>query len=234
MDVEQLMEDMTVDRLEEVKAGAQETRQLMAYYQCAIMEIETKCNVLNSLFNAKRQYNPIDTIKTRLKSPESILEKLQRRNLPITLESIEENLTDVAGVRIICPFEEDIYTVSECLLSQDDVYLKESKDYIKRPKGNGYRSLHLIVETPVYRPDGKRLVTVEIQLRTIAMEFWANLEHRLRYKKALDPDLAADLSHELREAADDSAALDERMGKIRRKIDACRTFTEESPNGTWQ
>ena len=209
-----------------------ETSHLMAQYRCAIMEIETKFNVLNAQFNATQSYNPIDTIKTRLKTPSSTIEKLKRRGLPLTAESVERNLTDIAGVRVICPFEEDIYALADLLLMQDDVTLIEKKDYIAKPKGNGYRSLHLIVETPVFTPEGKKLVKVEIQLRTIAMEFWANLEHRLRYKKGLDDELLADLANELRECADDSAALDQKMGSIRRKLDATKTLLEAS-NGEW-
>ena len=199
-------------------------KQIMALYNCALMEVETKFNVLNTQFNATSSYNPIDSIKRRLKSPESITEKLERRGLPVTLESVRANLNDVAGIRIICPFEEDIYVVAGHLLDQDDVFLIEKKDYIEHPKANGYRSLHLIIETPVFLPEGKELVRVEIQLRTIAMELWAELEHRLRYKQNLDPELAASLAGELRSCADSCAELDERMGSVHRKIDACQTF----------
>ena len=129
-----------------------EFERLMSLYTCAIMEIETKFNVLNVQFSAAQQYNPIDTIKTRQKSPDSIIEKLERRNLPLTLESIEGNLNDIAGVRVICPFEEDIFALADMLLLQDDISLVERKDYIAKPKGNGYRSLHLIVETPIFMP----------------------------------------------------------------------------------
>lgn len=219
-----LMETVPAGKIKLVRESLRTAWKVMADYRCAIMEIETKFNVLNTQFSATQKHNPIDTIKTRLKSPESIAEKLMRRNLPFTLESIQQNLNDIAGVRVICPFEEDIYALCECLLEQDDVVLVEKKDYIARPKGNGYRSLHIIVETPVYLPEGKKMVRVEIQFRTIAMEFWANLEHRLRYKKNLSPELLEDLANDLRETADITADLDERMGKIRRKIDATTTF----------
>ena len=204
-----------------------EFERLMSLYTCAIMEIETKFNVLNVQFSAAQQYNPIDTIKTRLKSPDRIIEKLERRNLPLTLESIEGNLNDIAGVRVICPFEEDIFALADMLLLQDDISLVERKDYIAKPKGNGYRSLHLIVETPIFMPEGKHLVRAEVQLRTIAMEFWANLEHRLRYKRGLDEELLQDLSDELRDCADAAAELDRHMGAIRRKIDATNALLEE-------
>ena len=206
---------------------------LMSLYSCAIMEVETKFNVLNAHFSAMQQYNPIDTIKTRLKSPESIIEKLQRRNLPLTLDAIVENLNDIAGVRVICPFEEDIYALADVLLLQDDITLIERKDYITKPKGNGYRSLHLIIETPVFAPEGKRLIRTEVQLRTIAMEFWANLEHRLRYKQGLDEELLEDLSNELRDCADSAAELDHHMGAIRRKINATQTLLEQ-PHNFWK
>lgn len=201
-------------------------RPFMTNYQCAIINIETNFNVMNAQFNAAKSYNPIDTIKTRLKSAESIVDKLKRKNLPLTLGSIEANLTDIAGVRVICPFEEDIFILSEQLLSHDDVMLLERKDYITKPKGNGYRSLHLIVATPVFTPEGKKVVKVEIQFRTIAMEFWANLEHRLRYKKDLSPELLEDLATEIRECADESMNLDRRMGNLRRKIDATLTLLD--------
>ena len=201
--------------------------QLMSLYSCAIMEIETKFNVLNAQFSAAQKYNPIDTIKTRLKNPGSIVEKLQRRDLPLTLESVVDNLNDIAGVRIICPFEEDIYALADMFLLQDDITLIERKDYIAKPKGNGYRSLHLIVETPIFTPEGKHLMRAEVQLRTIAMEFWANLEHRLRYKQGLDEELLQDLANELRNCADASADLDKHMGALRRKIDATCTLLEQ-------
>ena len=203
---------------------SEEFRYQISLYQCAIMEVETKFNVLNTQFTVNGSYNPIDTIKRRLKSPASIADKLQRRGLPVTVESMRENLSDVAGIRILCPFEEDIYAVADTVLSQDDISLVEKKDYIKRPKSNGYRSLHLIVEVPIFTPEGKQMVRVEIQLRTIAMELWAELEHRLRYKQDLDPALAESLSEELRACADSCAELDLRMGNAHRKIDACRTF----------
>ena len=158
-------------------------KKLMAYYNCAIMQVETKFNVLNQEFSLEYDRNPIETIKTRLKSPESIVKKLTRRNLSLTTRSITENLSDVAGVRVICSFTEDIYLLADCLLQQDDVKLIEVKDYIKNPKPNGYRSLHLIIEVPIYLKDEKKNMRVEVQLRTIAMDFWASLEHKLSYKK---------------------------------------------------
>lgn len=192
---------------------------LMSCYRCAILEVETKFRVLNEQFSLQHERNPIDSIKTRLKSPESILEKLKRKNLPITLNSIEQELNDVAGIKVICSFVDDIYMLAECLLQQDDIKLIKRKDYIKDPKINGYRSLHLIVEIPIFLQNEKRLMKVEVQLRTIAMEFWANLEHKLRYKKSIPQETVLITSAELSECAEMSALLDRKMQKIRDLIE---------------
>ena len=207
-----LMPESITSRLEEYK-------NLMCYYQCAIMEIETKFNVLNAQFSLQKERNHIETIKTRLKSPESILEKLERKGYPISVNSIEQNLDDVAGVRVICPFIQDIYILYQCFSQQDDIKILEIKDYIKNPKPNGYRSLHMIVEVPIFLQNEKRLMRVEVQLRTIAMDFWASLEHRLRYKKDLNEELAAMLSEELKQCAEESAGLDLRMGMVKESIE---------------
>ena len=191
-------------------------RELMAYYRCAMMEVETKFNVLNQEFSVQYDRNPIESIKSRIKEPRSILDKLIRNNNPISIESLEANLNDVAGVRVICSFIEDIYMLAGCLLKQDDVTLVKYKDYIKNPKESGYRSLHLIVEVPIFLARKKKLMKVEIQLRTIAMDFWASLEHKLKYKKDAPDDGA--LSKELKECAEMSARLDERMEAIRKSV----------------
>ena len=189
-------------------------RELMSYYRCAIMEVETKFNVLNEELSLQYDRNPIETIKTRLKSPESIAEKLQRRGYPLTVESIEKNLNDIAGVRVICSHPADIYKLSEAFLRQDDITLLERKDYIANPKPNGYRSLHLIVETPIFLHDQKRLMKVEVQFRTISMDWWASLEHKIRYKKNL-PEMEY-VERELYECAEISAQLDARMEKLQK------------------
>lgn len=201
-----------------IKNNMRPFEELMAYYRCAIMEIETKFNVLNEQFSLEYDRNPIETIKTRLKSAEGIAEKVKRKNIPFTIEAIEKEITDIAGVRVICSFPEDIYMLADCLLKQDDITLIKKKDYIKNPKPSGYRSLHLIVEVPIFLSDEKRMMKVEVQLRTIAMDFWASLEHKLRYKKNIEPELSAELAKELAECADVSAALDIRMEKIRERI----------------
>ena len=189
-------------------------RELMSYYRCAMMEVETKFNVLDEELSLQYDRNPIETIKTRLKSPESIVEKLTRRGYPITVESIEKNLNDIAGVRVICSHPSDIYKLSEALLRQDDITLLERKDYIANPKPNGYRSLHLIVETPIFLHDHKKLMKVEVQFRTISMDWWASLEHKIRYKKDL-PEMEY-VERELFECAEVSAQLDARMEKLQR------------------
>ncbi len=191
-------------------------RELMAYYRCAIMEVETKFNVLNEELSLEYDRNPIETIKTRLKSSDSILGKLRRNGLPISIDNIENNIFDVAGIRVICAFPDDIYMLANCLLRQDDITLIKMKDYIKNPKENGYRSLHLIVEIPVFLHDQKKMMKVEVQLRTIAMDCWASLEHKIRYKKNLPN--AEEISLELRDCAELSAQLDSRMDKIRKSI----------------
>lgn len=204
------------ERLQDAMASSQE---LMSRYRCALMEVETKFRVLNEQFSLRHERNPIETIKTRIKSPESILEKLQRKDLPITVSSIEENLSDIAGIRVICSFIDDIYMLADCLLQQDDITLIARKDYIENPKENGYRSLHLIVEIPIFLQDEKRNMKVEVQLRTIAMEFWANLEHKLRYKKDLSEEVQLATADALYECADISAMLDKKMQNIRNTVE---------------
>lgn len=192
-----------------VQEYAQPYKELMSYYRCAMMEVETKFNVLNVELSLKYDRNPIESIKTRLKSPESILEKLNRRGYPITIQSIEENLNDIAGVRVICSHPSDIYQLADALIAQDDIRLIARKDYIATPKPNGYRSLHLIVETPIFLHDQKKLMKVEVQFRTISMDWWASLEHKIRYKKDL-PSMEY-IEKELFDCAEVSADLDRRM-----------------------
>lgn len=204
--------------LDKIEDNMMPLKRLMAYYRCAIMEVETKFNVLNEEFSLEYDRNPIETIKTRLKSTESIIKKLVRRNFPLTVDSIEANLNDIAGVRVVCSFLEDIYLLADCLLQQDDVKLIQVKDYIKNPKPNGYRSLHLIIEIPIFLKDEKKDMRVEVQLRTIAMDFWASLDHKLSYKKDIPEEEAKLLRQELLECAQISADLDVRMGEIKNRI----------------
>lgn len=213
-----MSEILSTDLIDVIKEQNMPFQQMMAFFRCATMEVETKFKVLNEEFSLKYDRNPIESIKTRIKSPESILNKLKRRNLPLTVDSIVENLNDIAGVRVICSFPEDIYLLAECLLKQDDITLIEIKDYIQQPKCSGYRSLHLIVEVPIFLAQEKKPVRVEVQLRTIGMDFWASLEHKLMYKKSVPEDVAATLSQELLDCANISASLDLRMQKIRNQL----------------
>jgi putative GTP pyrophosphokinase len=189
-------------------------RELMAYFRCAIMEVETKFRVLNEELSLEYDRNPIESIKTRLKSVESIAEKLDRKGLPMTVESIEENIRDVAGVRVICGFPSDIYMLADALLRQDDITLIEKKDYMAKPKPNGYRSLHLIVTVPIFLLREKKIMKTEIQLRTISMDSWASLEHQLKYKK--DGEFTEDMIKELKYCADLSSELDKKMDELRK------------------
>lgn len=188
----------------------------MAYYRCAIMEMETKLRVLNEEFSLQHDRNPISSIQSRVKSLISIKEKLEKNGKPFTVESIEENLNDVAGVRVICAFPDDVYTVANALLAQDDIILVRKKDYIENPKPNGYRSLHLIVEIPIFLANEKRMMKVEVQLRTIAMDSWATLEHQLRYKK--DIAFTDEMAAELERCAEISAELDARMDALQNVV----------------
>ena len=213
--------------LSAMQKNMEQARRLMTYYRCAILEVETKFKVLNEQFSLQHERNPIESIKSRVKSPESIQEKMVRCHLPATLTAIEENLADIAGVRVICSFIDDIYMLADCLLQQDDVRLLQRKDYIRQPKENGYRSLHLIIEIPIFLQNEKRMMKVEVQLRTIAMEFWANLEHKLRYKKDLPEPILCQTADELSECARLSALLDVKMQNIRNTIESNMEHDEE-------
>lgn len=204
---------LTKKMFEHAMPHFQEYNKLMAYYRCAIMEIETKFNVLNEEFSLQYDRNPINGMKSRLKKFTSIAEKLERKNLPLTIENIEENLNDIAGIRIVCSFPDDVYMLADAFLAQDDITLIEKKDYIANPKPNGYRSLHLIVSVPIFLAHEKRVMKAEIQLRTIAMDSWASLEHQLRYKK--DFNFTEHMANELLHCAHLSAELDARMDALR-------------------
>ena len=216
---EDIMKTLDEENFTEIKKNAMLMQEMMVRYHCALLEVETKFKVLDNHFSLMHEQNPINSIKTRLKHPKSIIQKLRRYHLPVSIESAEENLHDIAGVRVICSFIDDIYTLAECFINQDDITLIEMKDYIKHPKDNGYRSLYLIVSVPVFFKDGKKEMKVEVQLRTIAMDFWANLEHRLRYKKELDDKLLLSISDDLLKCANISNDLDRKMQNIKDTID---------------
>lgn len=212
-----LKDIVNIDNPEAFLIGMQPYRELMMQYRCALMEVETKLNVLNEEFAMKYSRNPFEHIQSRIKSPASIFEKLKRRGLEVSLESIEQNLFDIAGIRVICSFEDDIYAIARMLTVQDDIILVRVKDYIKNPKPNGYRSLHLIVDIPIFLAEEKKHMKVEVQLRTIAMDFWASLEHKLKYKK--DIQNQDRIMQELKECADVISATDKRMQNIRDMIE---------------
>ena len=215
------IQNMDVTRYVDLIESGRQYMELMNKYRCAIMEVETKLKVLNTEFSLQYDRNPFESIKSRLKSPRSIIEKLGKKvdNLDESslAESIEEHLFDVAGIRVVCAFQEDIYYLAELLTRQDDIRLIRTKDYIKNPKPNGYRSLHLILEIPVFLKTGKTPVKVEVQFRTIAMDFWASVDHKLRYKKDLENE--EEILEKLRECAVTIAGLDNEMQKIRTMIE---------------
>ena len=216
-----LNNDLDIERQQiatAILSNRQRLDAMMSRYKCAVMEVETKFKVLNEQFSLEYDRNPIEAIKSRVKSIDSIIEKIQRKNIKPTLESVEENISDIAGVRVICSFREDIYYLAKCFLNQDDIRLVEIKDYIKKPKEGGYRSLHLIVQVPIFLQNEKRNVKVEVQLRTIAMDFWASLEHKLRYKKEINPADAEELAKDLKDCAETSMLLDIRMEEIKNRI----------------
>ena len=210
---------MSDEFLDFVNKNMKPIEKQMSYYQCAIMEVETKFKVLNEQYSLEYDRNPIEDIKSRVKSMESLIKKIRKKDIPLTLSSIEENIHDIAGVRVICSFPDDIYMLADCLLSQDDITLLEKKDYIKNPKPNGYRSYHMIVEIPVFFSKGKTPMRVELQIRTNGMDFWATLEHQLRYKKGIE-DLPgyAEISEELLRSAQAVIETDNEMQKIKNKI----------------
>jgi len=216
-----LREQYRIIRVQEEKLKeAKPFNRLMMEYQAAIMEVETRLKVLNEEFSQEYNRNPFESIKSRLKSPASIYEKLERKGFPETVESIRSNLTDVAGLRVICSFPDDIYRLAELFIKQDDIILFNRKDYIKYPKPNGYRSLHLIVDVPVFLSNEKKYMKAEVQFRTIAMDFWASLEHKLKYKKHVAN--TDEIEMQLKACADSIEALDYQMQEIRNKIDSTK------------
>jgi len=200
-------------------------KELRMIYACAMKEIKTKFDILNTEFSLQYHRNPISSIQTRLKSTASIVEKLAKLHQSVDIEHIDEHIHDIAGVRVICSYIDDVYLVAEALLKQDDITLVKRKDYIAHPKENGYRSLHLIVKVPVFLSERRLEMEVEVQLRTIAMDFWASLEHQLHYKTTFDGKDA--LMDELRRCAETISQTDNEMMQIRLKMDALTTVPTE-------
>lgn len=210
-----LLKAISNDAVEEwIERYAIPFKELMAYYKCAIMRVETKFKVLNENFSLMSDSNPIENIESRLKSPKSIVDKMIRYNIPFTVDSIEKNLHDVAGVRVTCSYLSNIYELEEALLNQDDVTLIQRKDYIENPKPNGYRSLHLIISVPIFLQKEKKEMMVELQLRTLAMDTWASFEHKIRYKKQ-NGRITDGVSAELLECANLCTELDKKMEHIK-------------------
>ena len=194
----------------------QELLEMQQLYNAAIKEIETKLDILNDEFKVRYMRNPIHHVESRLKSPQSILNKLDRRQFEISLASAKKNLNDIAGIRVVCCYIDDVYRVADMLLRQADLKLVELKDYIKQPNFNGYRSLHLDIEVPIYLAERTEYVTVEVQLRTVAMDFWASLEHDLRYKS--DKSIPHEIVEEMLQCADEIARIDQKMQSIYERI----------------
>ena len=209
-----------IEQLKILMQHSQQFQEMEMMYSCAIREVRTKAEVLNDEMSVRYHRNPISSITSRVKNPESIANKLYKKGLPFTVEAIMANLSDVAGVRIICEFVDDIYSIAAMLAMQDDLKLVKIKDYIKYPKPNGYRSYHMIVEIPVFFSKGKTPMRVEIQIRTIAMDFWASLDHELKYKKNINPEDEEMIADELHACAERIAETDEIMQQVRMKLDS--------------
>lgn len=222
-----MVNGITVGQAEKILETMVDYKEMRMMYACAIKEVRTKFDVLNTEYNIRYQRNPINFITTRVKSTHSILEKMNRIKNRFTLKDVAECLNDIAGVRVICSYIDDIYRLAEALTAQDDIRLLEKKDYIQNPKPNGYRSLHLIVSVPVFFAEQRQELKVEVQIRTIAMDFWASLEHQIKYKKEI-PD-QAEIIARLKECADRIAKTDANMMEIRQHMEE---FEEEDPESS--
>lgn len=215
--------------IEDFFVNSKKFMSLMMMYRSAIREIKTKLEVLDDEFSIEHKRNPIASIQSRIKKPESIYQKLTKLGYEVTTENIREHLNDVAGIRVVCPFLEDIYHVADLLASQDDIKLIKVKDYIEHPKENGYRSYHMIVEIPVFFSEGKTLMRAEVQIRTMGMDFWASLEHQLRYKKGLEEtELYDQISQRLQETAKMITATDIEMEEIKRMLERFQKEQEKN------
>ena len=209
-------------------AETKQFEELMMMYECAIKEVQTKLEILDREFSVRYRRNPISSIESRIKSPMSIYRKLHRDGLTVSVKNISRNLNDVAGIRIICNFIDDIYDIVRMVAKLDDLRVIETKDYIRTPKDNGYRSYHMIVEVPVFFSRSKQIMKVEIQIRTIAMNFWASLEHQIRYKKNIENmEGIEEISRELYEAAEIIAQTDRKMQNIKNKIDQFQDIAQD-------
>lgn len=193
-----------------------EYRILEQVYAAGLKEVQTKLEILDDEFSVKYDYNPIHHMEYRLKSPKSIVKKVKKKNVEVNLQSIEENLLDIAGIRVICNYEKDIYRIFNLLTKQNDIEILEVKDYLKNPKPSGYRSLHLVVSIPVFLADSCRNVPVEIQIRTVAMDYWASLEHHLKYKN--ENSIPDDVKERLLQCANVIASVQNEMESIHNEL----------------
>lgn len=212
--------------MHQLKEAKKELTRFMMKYKFALDEMTTKIEILEEEFSYVHDYNPIESISSRLKTPESLLQKLKRKQIPLNINVIEKNIKDIAGVRINCSFQKDIFAIKEMLESHDDLKVIDVKDYISKPKPNGYRSMHMIVEVPVYLSNCREHIPVEIQIRTVAMDFWASLEHKIFYK--FEAAVPSQMLDELKKVADQSAALDKQMEALHNQS---LRFTTKSDEG---
>lgn len=218
---EQSAEEITqidIEKLLRKRNLTDEFKILMMKYDCALSDVRTRLGILNKELSLRNKRNPFESIKMRIKTPVSIFYKLEDKGVDFNIENINKYLSDIAGIRVICSFVDDIYMLADCLERQDDIRVLQRKDYIETPKDTGYRSLHLIIEVPIYLTEAKEYMKVEVQFRTIAMDFWASLEHEMKYKK--DIDNAEVITEDLRFSADLINQIDMRMQQIKEKIDA--------------
>ncbi|MDO6451272.1 GTP pyrophosphokinase family protein [Oceanobacillus profundus] len=215
-----------MNQLQQLKQVRNELTRFMITYKFGLDEMNTKLNILKEEFQHIHSYNPIEHIKSRIKSPESILKKVYRKNLDISMDAIRENIKDIVGIRIVCSFISDIYKVSEMIQNQQDITVVEVKDYIKHPKSNGYKSLHLILSIPVFMSDRTEQVYIEIQIRSVAMDFWASLEHKIYYK--YNGEVPQQLIMELTEAANVANKLDSKMEKLNNEVNNIKSQAAEN------
>lgn len=212
-----------IERFKQMKT---EMIRFMMMYKFALNELETKVEILNEEFQMLHDYNPIEHTASRLKTPESILQKLHRKGAELSFQAIREHVKDIAGMRITCSFISDIYRIKDMLANQRDLTILEVKDYIHQPKPNGYRSMHMLVEVPVFMSDREENVCVEVQIRTIAMDFWASLEHKIYYK--FNQSVPSQLLQELKTAADVASALDQKMEQLHHEVLAIKEENGEA------
>lgn len=210
------MDELTHQHMKKIKEARSEVTRFLMVYEFALDEVNTKINVLRKEFEQIHDYSPIEHCSFRIKSPESIIKKASKKNLNFSLETVRESIKDIAGIRITCPFISDVYKIAEMLENQRDIELIERKDYIKNPKPNGYQSLHLIIRIPVFMSDRVEKVYVELQIRTIAMDFWASLEHKIFYK--YDGEIPGRIESELKVAANSASELDMKMERLNLEV----------------